>query len=120
MEEVDKGCSEFCVTVGTVIRTAGLLIHSRLKTLAVHLSRPSSRLWLYAGLVGSNNHHWLKADLVVCVNPSSSQSRRCLRQTVHTHCASVHQAAKLVAAFLRVAWVTVGLAESNGSLPPGL
>jgi len=42
------------------------------------------------------------------------------RQTVHTHCASVHQAAKLVAAFLRVAMVTVGLAESNGSLPPGL
>jgi len=33
-----------------------------------------------------------------------------LRQTAHTHCASVHQAAKFVA----------GLAESNGSLPPGL
>ena len=43
-----------------------------------------------------------------------------LRQTVHTHCASVHQVAKLAAAFLRVAGVTAGLAESNGSLPPGL
>ena len=43
-----------------------------------------------------------------------------LRQTVHTHCASVHQAAKLVAAILRVAGVTAGLAESNDSLPPGL
>ena len=43
-----------------------------------------------------------------------------LRQTVHTHCAPVQQAAKLVAALLRVAWVTAGLAESNGSLPPGL
>jgi len=43
-----------------------------------------------------------------------------LRQTVHTHRASVHQAAKLVSAFLRVAGVTAGLAESNGSLPPGL
>jgi len=35
-----------------------------------------------------------------------SQSRRCrvsLRQTIHTHRASVHQAAKLVAALLRVA-----------------
>ena len=42
-----------------------------------------------------------------------SQSRRCLRQTVHTHCASVHQAAKLIAALLRVVGVTVGLAESN-------
>jgi len=42
-----------------------------------------------------------------------------LRKTVHTHRTSVHQAAKLVAALLRVARVTVGLAESNGSLPPG-
>ena len=40
-----------------------------------------------------------------------------LRQTVHTHHASVHQAAKLVAALLRVARVTAGLAASNGSLP---
>jgi len=31
-----------------------------------------------------------------------------LRQTVHTHRASVHQAAKLVAALLRVARVTAG------------
>jgi len=40
-------------------------------------------------------------------------------QNSFTHCASVHQAAKLVAALLRVAGVTAGLAESNGSLPPG-
>ena len=43
-----------------------------------------------------------------------------LRQTAHTHCASVHQAAKLVPALLRVAGVTAGLAESIGSRPPGL
>ena len=43
-----------------------------------------------------------------------------LRQTAHTHCASVHQAVKLTAALLRVAGVTAGLAESNGSLPSGL
>ena len=43
-----------------------------------------------------------------------------LRQTVHTHRASVHQTAKLVAAFLRVARVTAGLAESNYSLTLGL
>jgi len=49
-----------------------------------------------------------------------SNRTRSLRQTVHTHCASVHQAAKLVAALLRVAGVTAGLTESNGSLPPGL
>jgi len=35
-----------------------------------------------------------------------------LRQTAHTHCASVHQAAKLVAALLRVAGVAAGLAET--------
>jgi len=43
-----------------------------------------------------------------------------LRQTVHTHRASVHQAAKLVAALLRVAGVTQAWGESNGSLPSGL
>jgi len=43
-----------------------------------------------------------------------------LRQTAHTHCASVHQAVKLVPTVLRVAGVTAGLAESNGSLLPGL
>ena len=43
-----------------------------------------------------------------------------LRQTVHTHRASVHQTAKLAAALLRVARVTAGLAESNGYLPLGL
>jgi len=47
-------------------------------------------------------------------------SHNSLRHTVHTHRASVHQAAKLVAALLRVARVTAGLAKSNGSLPPGL
>jgi len=35
------------------------------------------------------------------------------RQTVHTHRASVHQAAKLVAALFGVAGVTAGLAEST-------
>ena len=47
-------------------------------------------------------------------------SNRSFRQIVHTHCASHNQAAKLVAALLRVARVTAGLAESNDSLPPGL
>ena len=43
-----------------------------------------------------------------------------LRQTVHTYSASVHQAAKLVAALLKVPRVTAGLAESNGSVRSGL
>jgi len=48
---------------------------------------------------------------------SATLSGNSLRQTVHT---IVPQAAKLVAALLRVAGVTAGLAESNDSLPPGL
>ena len=51
---------------------------------------------------------------------AATLSGNSLRQTVHTHRASVHQVAKLVAALLRVARVTAGLAESNGSLPPVL
>ena len=41
---------------------------------------------------------------------AATLSGNSLRQTVHTHCASVHQAAKLVEALLRVAGVTTGLA----------
>jgi len=51
---------------------------------------------------------------------AATLSGNSLRQTVHTHRASVHQAAKLVAALLKVARVTAGLADGNGSLPPGL
>jgi len=58
-----------------------------------------------------------KARVQIAVMMLSGNS---FSQTVHTHRASVHQAAKLVAALLRVAGVTAGLAESNGSLPPGL
>ena len=57
------------------------------------------------------------AQVQIAVATLSSNS---LRQTVHTHCASVHQAAKLVAALLRVAGITAGLVITNGSLPPGL
>ena len=52
-----------------------------------------------------------------------SQPRRCrvtvLGQTAHTLCASVHQAAKLIAALLRVAGVTAGLVESNWQFTAG-
>jgi len=41
-------------------------------------------------------------------------SSNSLRQTGHTHRTSVHHAAKLIAALLRVAGVNAGLAESNG------
>ena len=58
-----------------------------------------------------------RASVQIAVATLSGNS---LRQTVHTHRASVHQAAKLVAALLRAARVIAGLAESNGTLAPGL
>jgi len=77
-----------------------------------------------------STHGWLGSRVVSVLDSGAegprfkSQSRHCrvtvLVQTALTHCASVHQAAKLLAALLRVAGVTAGLAESNGSLPPGL
>ena len=67
----------------------------------------------------------LSVCLSVCVCAwvqiaAATLSGNSLRQTVRIHCASVHQAEKLVAAFLRFTGVIAGLAESNGSLPPGL
>jgi len=49
VEEVDKRCSEFCD------QNCHILIHSRLKALAVNLGQPSGRLWLYAGLIETTN-----------------------------------------------------------------
>ena len=63
---------------------------------------------------------WTQAQKARVQIAAATLSGNSLRQTVYTHCASVHQAAKLVAALLRVAGVTAGLAESNGRLPPGL
>jgi len=74
-------------------------------------------VYLYCG--------WLNSQVVNMLDSGAEghgfrlQLRRC-QVTFYTHRASVHQAAKLVAALLRVARVTAGLAESNGSLPPGL
>ena len=79
--------------------------------------------WLIHYNMGDSVAEWLscwtqaqKALVQIAVATLSGNS---LKQTVHTHYASFHQAAKLVAALLRVAGVTAGLAESNGSLLPG-
>jgi len=62
---------------------------------------------------------WTQAQKGPVQIAAATLSGDSLRQTVHTRRASVRQAPKLVAALLRVAWVALGLAESNGSLPPG-
>jgi len=82
--------------------------------------------WNYPSLCGSVGGlvvEWIACWTQAQKGLGSHRSRNALgslRQTVHTHRASVHQAAKLVAALVRVASVTTGLAESIGSLPPGL
>jgi len=63
---------------------------------------------------------WTPAQKTWIQIAAATLSGNSLRQTAHTHRASGHQAAKLVIALLWVARVTAGLAESNGSLPPGL
>ena len=73
--------------------------------------------WLGSRVVSVLDSKHRRARVQIAVATLSGNS---LRHTVHTDCASVHQAAKLVAALLRVAGLTAGLAESNGSLPWGL
>jgi len=76
--------------------------------------------------VGGSIAEWLDCWTEAQKGPGSYRSRDAvgetgLNQFVHTHCAPVHHAAKLmIAALLRVAVVTAGLVESNGSLRPGL
>jgi len=78
---------------------------------------PKREGWLGSRMVSVLALRRRKARVRIAVATLSGNS---LRQTVHTHCASVHQAAKLVAALLSVAGVTAGLADSKGSLLPGL
>ena len=85
----------------------------------------NGRIWrgVVVSIVGGSIAEWLacwtraqKARVQIAVATLLGNS---LRQTVHTHRTSVCQAAKLVAALLRVAGVTEGQAESNASLPSG-
>jgi len=63
---------------------------------------------------------WTQAQKARVQMAAATLSGNSLRQTVHTHCAFVHQAAKVVTVLLSVAGVTTGLAKSNGILPLGL
>jgi len=61
-------------------------------------------------------YYWANKMMMMMAWPvkiaAATLSGNSLGQTVHIHRAFVHQAAKLVAALLRVARVTAGLAES--------
>ena len=86
-----------------------------MRAASIMLHRPTSG-WLGSRVVSVLDSGAERAWVQIAVASLSGSS---LRQTVHTYRASVHQAAKLVAALLRVARVTAGLAASNGSLPSG-
>ena len=101
-----------CIGAKVSCQTVAVLL---LLSSCIHLVTHEDR-WLGSGVV-SVLYSGAWVQIAVAVATLSGYS---LRQTVHTHCASVHQAAKLVAALVRVARGTAGLAESNGSLPPGL
>ena len=75
------------------------------------------RIYAMGGSVAEWLACWTQAQKGLVHIAAATLSGNSLRQTVHTHRASVHQAAKLVAALLRVAGVTASLEESNGSLP---
>ena len=77
-------------------------------------------LFHVGGLVAECLACWTQLQNGLGSNFSYDMSGNSLRQPVHTHHASVHQAAKLAAALLGVVGVTASLAESNGSLPPSL
>jgi len=110
---------------------ADLVIHHTVDDVMAKAGSSFITLWRIASFLhfappplGGSVAEWLacwtqaqKARVQIAVATLSGNSHR---QTVHTHCASVNQATKLVAALLSVAGVTAGLAESNGSLPPGL
>jgi len=77
-------------------------------------------LWTTGGSVAEWLACWTQVQKARVQIAAATLSGNSLRQSVHTHRTSVHQTTKLVAALLRVAGVTAGLAESNGRLPPGL
>jgi len=63
---------------------------------------------------------WTQAQKARVQIAAVTLSGNSVRQTVHTLRASVHQAGKLVVAPLKGCGGNCRLAESNGSLPPGL
>jgi len=98
-------------------------LHSPSNNTIIVLSHPQYTLHTFSlngGSVAEWLACWTQAQYGLGSNRSPTLSSNSLRQTVHTHCASADQAAKLAAALLSVARVTAGLAESNGSLQPGL
>ena len=108
-----------CTYIGTIVSFSALTL-----LVGWQEGHPASRklsggvlVWLSA---------WREVQISIqpswchCHSVSLASVKSSLMQTVHTHRTSLHQAAKLIAALLRVVGVTAGLAASNGSLSPAL
>ena len=125
---VDIQCSRltgWCLSVPSFLTLGWLWLISSAATWPVYIYTFYSEGWYIlqkhlSGSVAEWLACWTQAQWAWVQIAAVALSCNSLRQTVHTHCASVRQAAKLVAALLRVARVTTGLAEHNGSLPPSL
>ena len=95
-------------------------LHPLVSLYGINYDNLCDLLYQMSGSVAERLACWTQAQKAWVHIAAATLSGNSLRQTVHTHRASVRQAAKLVASLLRVARVTAGLAEGNGSLPPGL
>jgi len=100
----------------SVSQDTGLLFHLYLPTTTTSTTITTIK----GGSVAKWLACWTQAQKGLGSNRSMRLSGNSLRQTVYIHCAFVHRAAKLVAVLLKVARVTAGLTDSNGSPPLGL
>ena len=127
----------FCVTISQVIGCEDRVrndLYCVERGVKLYSNQPVDMLTVFCMGHGRDKHSRCAGDSVAewlaCWTPAlcralvpiaaATLSGNRLRQTVHTRRVSVHHTAKLIATLLRVARVTAGLAESNGSLPLGL
>jgi len=94
-----------------IVRKSDRLVRVRKIGSTPGIASVSVSRWLGSRVVSM--HAGLRRWRARVQTAATTLSGNSLRQTVHTHCASVHQAAKLVAVLLRVVGVTVGLAKST-------
>ena len=118
------GCNAFQMQLDEHLPT----VHMVSTDIAGHV-RSLGDSWEFSTILHTLNICGTVAEWLTCWTQShgpavqmvvATLSGNSLRQTVHIHRASVHQAAKMVAALLRIARVTAGLAERLLSVRPAV
>ena len=84
-----------------------------------HSQVSSQSGWLHLR-VGGSVAEWLTCWTQAQKGPGSNRSRHCRAAVLGKLFIPIVQMVPMVAALLKVVGVTASLAESNGSLPPGL